>query len=238
MTQSALEQLLALGLVLVYLLDSLRLLGPREAAIEGLGPSRWAVRLGVVGFDLFGRRPLLPNPLRPDRPLWAAHWRLDGEVEDTAVDALPTAGRGLRTLGRVSLAELVLVVGVAPVMLWIGRSEGFLVAVLLAYLLAIGAAVGLVLAGPALGVSRWSAAGIGVIGMLCLPCAPNLLRAVTGRQALAVVLPAFAEAGGAGAVRFWRVFRRVLERERLLAGEESEAGQRVTALLAGEAPES
>ena len=70
MTNDRLELLLAFGIVLVYLLDSMRLLGHREALVERLAANRWQLSFGLVRIELFGRRPVLPNPLRPDRMLW------------------------------------------------------------------------------------------------------------------------------------------------------------------------
>jgi hypothetical protein len=196
MTNDRLELLLAIGIVLVYLLDSMRLLGHREALVERVAPGRWQLSFGLVRIELLGRRPALPNPLRPDRMLWLAHWRL-ADGGGAGVTALPAADGWTRAMGGLCLLLLLVVVVLAPAMLLLGENLYFVMAIGVGYLLAISDASLFILRAADFGLKRRTAFGMSVISVLCLPCAPNLMRAACGGRALAVELPGFGE-GSAG----------------------------------------
>jgi len=207
MTTDRLELLLAFGIVAVYLLDAMRFLRPREALVERLAADRWRVLFGAVRFELLGRRPALPNPLRPDRALWLAHWRpAAGDARPQAAVAWPAAQPAGAVLGGMCALLLLIVVVAAPALLLIGESLWFAAAIGAGYLVALAAAAILVVRAGEFGLGRWQAAGIAAIGVVCLPCAPNLLRAACGNGTLSVELPAFAEASAGEAQ--WRGFRR------------------------------
>lgn len=222
MTTDRLELLLAFGIVAVYLLDATRFLRPREALVERLGTGRWRVLFGAVRFELLGRRPALPNPLRPDRALCLANWRPAADAAmQPAVAAWPAMQPAGVALGWLCTALLVIVILAAPTLLLIGESLWFAVAIGAGYLVALAAAAVLVVRAGEFGLGRWPAAGIAAIGVVCLPCAPNLLRAACGTRTLSVQLPAFAEASAADADRrgFRPRFARVLRSE-LMAGSD------------------
>ena len=211
MTELELERLLALGLVLVYWLDATRLLRSDEALVELQGAGRWRVSFGLVGFELRGRRLCWPNLVRPDRASAMVRWTLS-EAPDSDVApsgawdpqkslAIPPA----RWLGRFCLASLVLVVLCGPILLWLGRAQAFAVVILLAMVLNLVAGAYLVLNAESFGRTRTNALGLALIAVVCLPCAPNLLRAALGRGSPSVILPGFARAGATDAR--WDEFR-------------------------------
>lgn len=226
MTNDRLELLLAFGIVLVYLLDSMRLLGHREALVERLAPGRWQLSFGLVRIELLGRRPALPNPLRPDRMLWLARWRL-ADVGGAELTALPAADGWTRAMGGLCLLLLFVVVVLAPAMLLLGESLYFVLAIGLGYLLAISDAYLFVLRASDFGLKRRTAFGMSVISVLCLPCAPNLMRAACAGRALEVELPGFGEgsAGERERERFASRFTSLLRHESWLSsgdpGEEA-----------------
>jgi hypothetical protein len=218
MTEFELERLLALGLILVYWLDATRLLRSNEALVELQGAGRWRVSFGLVGFELRGRRLCWPNLARPDRASTTVRWTLsDSPDADSAPSdawdpqqnlAMPPA----RWLGRFCLVSLVLVVLCGPILLWLGRAQAFAVAILLALALNLVAGAYLVRHARSFGRTRTNALGLALIAVVCLPCAPNLLRAAVGRGSPSVTLPGFARAGvtDAGWDEFRERFARVL----------------------------
>ncbi len=233
MTTDRLELLLAFGIVAVYLLDAMRFLRPREALVERLGDRRWRVLFGAVRFELAGRRPALPNPLRPDRALWLAGWRaLDAPAGPDAARGLPVAASA-DVLGWVCLAAFIIVVLVAPAMLVAGQGLWFAGAIGGGYLVALAAGAVLVARAGDFGLRRWPAAGIAVIGVICLPCAPNLLRAACGSRTLSIELPAFAQAsaGTSGGAGFRRRFARVLRNELAASGGDPRQEEALRAVL-------
>jgi hypothetical protein len=122
--------------------------------------------------------------------------------------AMPPA----RWLGRFCLVSLVLVVLCGPILLWLGRAQAFAVAILLALALNLVAGAYLVRHARSFGRTRTNALGLALIAVVCLPCAPNLLRAAVGRGSPSVTLPGFARAGvtDAGWDEFRERFARVL----------------------------
>ncbi len=217
MTSDRLELLLALGIVAVYLLDALRFLGHRQVLVERRGADRWLLRFGAVRFELAGRRPVLPNPLRPDRLSWQADWRLQEPSPESRLEAIPTATPAEAPLGWICMVLLWVVVVIAPAMLVAGYNLWFAAAIATGYLTALGGAMLVVLRAQEFGLTRGAALGVAVIAVLCLPCAPNLLRASAARRSLSVSLPGFADASRGDAERrsFRRGFARVLRQELL-----------------------
>ncbi|MGH6891372.1 MAG: hypothetical protein ACREEP_03850 [Dongiaceae bacterium] len=234
MTADRLELLLAFGLVFVYLVDSMRFLGHREALVERLASDRWRLSFGATRFEILGRRPAIPNPLRPDRVSCVAEWRLEADLALGAGDvAWPATASAAKPLGLLSLGLLGLVVLLAPALLVIGQEFWFAIAIGTAYLLAIGAASVLVWRADAFGLARWPAAGLGVIAVICLPCAPNLLRAACGGPRLRVNLPAFGETSADDADRrgFRGRFARLLRQEMWQGPDDDRQEQELQAIL-------
>jgi hypothetical protein len=199
MTNDRLELLLAACFVLVYLIDSLRLLGHRQALVERIAEGRWRISFGAVRFELLGKRPALPNPLRPDRASRVVDWSIGTAKADAAAKiGSPAAGR---LLGALCLVLLVIVVVLAPVLLVAGEGIWFAAAIAAGYLVAIAAATWLVMRAAEFGLARSTAVGIGVIGVICLPCAPNLLRVAGAGPKMSVPLPAFGDASAGAAER-------------------------------------
>ncbi len=231
MTTDRLELLLAAGLVLVYLIDSLRLLGHREALVERIAARRWRVTFGAVRFEVLGKRPALPNPLRPDRASRVVEWSISAEKADAAAQvAWPAAGRGL---GVLCLVLFVVVVVLAPALLVAGEGFWFAAAIGTGYLVAIVAAVFLGMRAEQFGLARRTAVGIGVIGVICLPCAPNLLRAAGAGPKLSVPLPAFGDASAGAAERrgFRARFAGVLRQELWQGTGDARQDEQIQAIL-------
>jgi hypothetical protein len=211
MTELELERLLALGLVLVYWLDATRLLRSEEALVELQGAGRWRVSFGLVGFELRGRRLCWPNLARPDRASATVRWTLsDAPDADPAASGTWDPKNSLaisqaRWLGRFCLVSLLLVVLCGPILLWLGRAQAFAVAILLAMILNLVAGAYLIRHAQSFGRTRTNALGLALIAVVCLPCAPNLLRAALGRDPPSVILPMFARAGVTDAE--WDEFR-------------------------------
>jgi len=234
MTSDRFELLLAIGIVLVYLLDSMRLLGRREALVERLAHDRWQLSFGLVRIDLLGRRPALPNPLRPDRMLWRARWSLaDGSTNDAARVVPPAAGGWDRAMGYLCLILLLVVVVLAPVMLLLGENLYFVVAIGIGYLFAIAGATLFIIRAAEFGLRRWPAFGMALISVICLPCAPNLLRAACGGRTLDVELPDFGESSAGESERrgFRSRFTSVLRHESWLSSGDPEQGAKIDAIL-------
>lgn len=217
MTNDRLEFLLAIGIVVVYLLDALRFLGHRQALVERLSADRWLLRFGAVRFELAGRRPVMPNPLRPDRLSWLADWRLQDPSAGSRPAGLPPAIPAQAPLGWICTALLWIVVVIAPAMLIAGQNLWFAVAVAAGYLTALAGATILVLRAKDFDLTRGAALGAAVIAVLCLPCAPNMLRASAARRSLSIDLPGHADASRGASERrsFRRGFTRVLRQELL-----------------------
>ncbi len=233
MTADRLELLLAFGLVFVYLVDSMRFLGHREALVERLASDRWRLSFGAIRFEMLGRRLAIPNPLRPDRACCIADWRLESDLSRGVGDvAWPATASAARPLGILCLGLLGLIVFLTPVLLATGQ-QYWPIAIGAGYLLAIVAATVLIVRAGAFGLARWPAVGLGVIAVICLPCAPNLLRAACGGTKLQVALPAFGEASAGDAVRsgFRGRFVRLLRQEMWQGSDDAGKEQQLQAIL-------
>ena len=234
MTSDRFELLLAIGIVLVYLLDSMRLLGRREALVERLAQGRWQLSFGLVRLELLGRRPVMPNPLRPDRLLWLARWRLAaGSGGDAGKVVTPAAGAWDRAMGYLCQILLLVVVMLAPAMLLLGENLYFAVAIGIGYLFAIAGATLFIVRAAEFGLRRWPAFGMAAISVICLPCAPNLLRAACGGRILDVELPDFGESSAGESERrgFRSRFTSVLRHESWLSSADPEQDAKIKAIL-------
>jgi len=174
------ETLLAIALVLVYLLDSMLFLRIGETVVvTGRGGIS---RLSFGGsFELGGRRPYLPNPLTPYRPCFRIAWGISGGATDEVASVSQDMLRYLRAIRPVaSLATLsaVPIVIVAPLSLAFGQQLVFLASVAATVLLALCGCVLVVLRKKELGLSAWQVCTLVFVALVCLPCSPNLARAV------------------------------------------------------------
>ena len=240
MTEPMLERWLALGIVLVYVLDAIRWLGRRDGVLEVVGTRRWLVHLGASNLTMLGRRPYLPSFARPDRVLLPVHWRLDEPDDDGTLETAVAGVVGepvVRTLGWLCLTAHALIVFAAPLLLWIGRAIPFTFAIAAGLLVALAAGVRLVLAADRLDVKRATAWGLAALAVVCLPCAPNLLRAALAhRRPLDLSLPAGAAAGArddaAALEPFNRRFADLLRLEVILLEPDSNEGRAAREKLA------
>mgnify|MGYP000882128466 FL=1 len=91
------EFLLVVGMLGLYLYDSLVLLASNEALLTPAGGGRWSALFGAHGFQVRGREPCLPNPLLPHRPLYRFSWNAAG-VADPGPPWTPPAGGGTAAL--------------------------------------------------------------------------------------------------------------------------------------------
>ena len=113
------------------------------------------------------------------------------------------------------------------------KSLYFAAAIGTGYLLAIAGATLFVMRAAQFGLRRWSAFGTSLISVLCLPCAPNLLRAACGGRKLDVELPDFGEqtAGVPERKRFQSKFRSLLRHESWLSSGDPERNAEIKAIL-------
>ncbi len=185
------ETLLALGLIAVYLFDSMHFLRIGEAVVVTRRTRLQAISFGS-GFEFGGRRPFLPNPLTPFWPELRLDW-VNGESGADAPRGCSDEMRGhvsaLRWVGVFSAACTASIVIGAPVALFVGAQWMFIACV------ALGVACELVAAGLLLRARKRLGLGFGqwlslaIIGLICLPCAGNLARA--GAKARCWTLPAY-----------------------------------------------
>jgi membrane protease YdiL (CAAX protease family) len=173
------ETLLALGLIAVYLFDSMHFLRIGEAVIVTRRSRLHALSFGS-GFEFGGRRPFLPNPLTPFWPELRVDWVNGAGVAEAARncgDEMLDRASALRWVGVFSSACAASIVVGAPVALFVGAQWVFIACV------AVGLACELVAAGLLLRARKRLGLGLGqwfslaLIGLICLPCAGNLARA-------------------------------------------------------------
>jgi hypothetical protein len=170
--------LLVAGALALYAFDAARLLYAGELVIEG-GNGRWRVRDGAAVL-VAGRRPLLPDLLRP------AHALLPVSVERLA-DTAPASDVGhflvaLRPFGRRATVLLVLFFPGLPLVL---RAFGTGLE-LLGWLLVVYAVVGSIVwqlwrYRRVLELSPAAVASLGLECVLCAPFAINIVRKLSGR---------------------------------------------------------
>jgi hypothetical protein len=179
-----LETLLAAALVAVYLIDSANFLALGEAVIV---TQRGALRRLASGsaFELGGRRPFLPNPLTPFWPElrieWAT-WAGPGAPASTASREMRAHLQALRGVAPLAAACALLIVVAAPLALLVAAPRVFVACALLCYLCAALAGTLIVMRRGALGLTLLQALALALIGVVCLPCSPNLARAAGARR--------------------------------------------------------
>lgn len=185
------ETLLALGLIAVYLFDSMLFLRIGEAVVASRGSRLHGISFGS-GFEFGGRRPYLPNPLTPFWPELRLDWVNRAGGEEAArhcSDAMRDRVSALRWVGAFSGGCTASIVIGAPVALFVGAQGVFIICVALCVACEIVAA-GLLLRARKrleLGFGQWLS--LALIGLICLPCAGNLARAAA--KARCWTLPAY-----------------------------------------------
>lgn len=174
------ETLLALGLIAVYLFDSMHFLRIGELVVVTRGGELRGISFGS-GFELGGRRPFLPNPLTPFWPALRAEWV---DVPGNEADVQAAAGEmsqraaALGALGILSTACTACVVIGAPAALLLRYQLVFIGCVLLCVACALVAAIVLLLRRQTLGLKLGECLSLGLVAIVCLPCSGNLARAV------------------------------------------------------------
>jgi hypothetical protein len=182
------EALLALGLIAVYLLDSMHFLRIGEAVVVTGGAKLNRLSFGS-GFEFGGRRPFLPNPLTPFWPELRLGWvnvaGREGAVQ-TSVMQMHERAAALKWVGVFSSACMVWIVLGAPLALFAGAQLVFVGCVILCLLCELAAALFLLRARKSLGLGFGQWLSLSLIGLICLPCAANLARAAARSRTWAV----------------------------------------------------
>jgi len=177
------DVLLAVALVAIYLIDSMQFLSIGDAVVTTRRGKPAGLSFGA-GFELGGRRPFLANPLTPFRPNLRVEWDTSG----ASVRALPEVQQEfsrllqpLQALGPFMAVSAALVVLIAPVALALGYQVVFLGAVAFAWVLIASACVIVILRRKSLGLTGGQTASLVFVALVCLPCGPNLMRAIAKR---------------------------------------------------------
>lgn len=185
------ETLLALGLIAVYLLDSMSFLRIGEAVVVTRGGRLFGLSFGS-GFELGGRRPFLPNPLTPFWPEIRMDWvnvaARTGDVQTTA-EQMHARAEALKWVGIFSGACAASIVVGAPIALFLGAPLVFVACVVLCLICELTAAGLLLRARKRLGLGLGQWLSLSLIGLVCLPCAANMARAAA--KARSWELPAY-----------------------------------------------
>jgi len=175
------EFLLAVALVAVYLLDSTHFLRVGETLV--LARARALNGLSFGGsFELGGRRPYLPNPLLPFRLEFRISWDISGGTTDdahTVGEQMRKHLTAVRPVGWVATLCAIPIVLIAPLALVLHEELMFLGAVAASVLCAACGCLIVVLRRKDLGLSGWQVCSAVFVALVCLPCSPNLARAVT-----------------------------------------------------------
>ncbi len=219
------ETLLALGLIVVYLLDSMHFLRIGEAVVVTRRARLHAISFGS-GFELGGRRPFLPNPLTPFWPELRLDWVNAAGVEGMArrcSDEMRARASVLRWVGVFSGACTASIAVGAPLALLVGAQWVFAACVGLCLACELVAAGLLFRARKHLGMGLGQWLSLALIGLVCLPCAGNLARAAA--KARCWTLPAHQiarlELGNGEAEALRTQVREALLRARRFVDEES-----------------
>lgn len=173
------ETLLALGLIAVYLFDSMHFLRIGEAVVVTRRTRLHGISFGS-GFEFGGRRPFLPNPLTPFWPELRLDWVNGPSGEEAARDCsdeMRARASALRWVGVFSAACTASIVLGAPVALLVGAQWVFIACVGLCLACELVAAGLLLRARKRLGLGFGQWLSLALIGLICLPCAGNLARA-------------------------------------------------------------
>lgn len=176
--------LLSVLLVAVYLVDSMHFLSIGEAVVSTRGRQLRALHFGS-GFELGGRRLYLSNPFTPFWPDFRVEWDTSGAPVEAVSEVSQAFSQHLETVR--ALGPFVGVSGffallVAPLALSLGFSMVFLAAVAIGLLASIAACVLVVVRRGVLGLNAGQAVSVVFVALVCLPCGPNLARAVTRRR--------------------------------------------------------
>jgi hypothetical protein len=175
------ELLLAIALVAVYLFDSTHFLRVGETLVLARGRRLSGLSFGG-SFELGGRRPYLPNPLLPLRLNFRVSWDISGGATDDARAVGEQMRQHLmaaRPVGWIATVCAIPIVLVAPFALALHAELIFLGAVAASVLSAACGCVIVALRRKDLGLNGWQVCSVIFVALICLPCAPNLARAVT-----------------------------------------------------------
>jgi hypothetical protein len=189
------ETLLALGLIAVYLFDSMHFLQIGEAVVITRAASLQRISFGS-GFELGGRRPFLPNPLTPFWPELRVDWVSHPTHQVNAqlsTQQMSERAAALKWTGAFSGACTALIVIGAPIALLLEAQYAFIACVLSCAICELVAA-GLLFRKRkmlGLGIGQWLS--LSLIALICLPCSANLARAAA--KARCWTLPAHEIAG-------------------------------------------
>jgi len=219
------ETLLALGLIAVYLLDSMHFLRIGEAVVVTRQARLQAISFGS-GFEFGGRRPFLPNPLTPFWPQMRLDW-INGasgvEAARHCSDEMRDRASALCWVGVFSGACTAAIVIGAPIALLAGAQSVFIACVALCLVCELVAAGLLLRARKRLGLGFGQWLSLALVGLVCLPCAGNLARAAA--RARSWTLPAHQIAQlqlvGSAAQALRAEVREALLRARRFVDEES-----------------
>ncbi len=178
------EFLLVVGVLALYLQDSMLLLHYDEVVLERAG-WRWRASTGSA-FELAGRRLFVPSPWRPTDPTFRLSWLDDG------ADARPEHWAGLNHFaaglavlnGGCRLLWLLLLL-VLPLLLWLYPHPLALLALTaVVYATCAWLVVQLWRYRRVLGLGDGEARSIGFEALCCPPHAINLVRRVSLRRGL------------------------------------------------------
>lgn len=188
------EQLLALGIVGFYLIDSAMLLCFNELVFVKRR-NGWGIVGGQQGLQVLGRSLLVPNPITPAQPLFRTCWVLSPAGDAAGSD--PVAGGkadfgqlqlqryldALRPVRYVTMLLLVLLLGALPaVLLAIGAGTEFAL-LLAAVYLGIGVMlVTIYLSRGELGLPGKAFAKLAFDSLACPPLALNAVRRISLRR--------------------------------------------------------
>ena len=189
------ETLLALGLIAVYLFDSMHFLRIGEAVVITRAATLQRISFGS-GFELGGRRPFLPNPLTPFWPELRVDWVSDPTPQASApvsTQQMRERAAALKWVGAFSGACTGLIVIGAPIALFLEAQSAFIACVLLCAVCELIAAFLLLRQRKVLGLGIGQWLSLSLIGLICLPCSANLAR--TAAKARCWTLPAHQLAG-------------------------------------------
>ncbi|HEY4211772.1 MAG TPA: hypothetical protein VGM84_09850 [Steroidobacteraceae bacterium] len=178
------EQLLALGLIIVYVFDATHFLRIGEAVVETRGRALKRVSFGWP-FELAGRQPFLPNLLTPFQPAFRIEWDLaGGSVTDveSASQEMRAVLAALRPIGWTSGACGLLIVLAAPVCLILADQVWFLGAVAASVLIALVGCIIVIVRRKVLRLDAKQVISICFVALICVPCSANLARAVAGNR--------------------------------------------------------
>jgi hypothetical protein len=173
------EVLLLPALLAFYAKDCLLLLDPDEGVLERRGQGDWLVAFGSRNYTLFGRQPIVLNPLTPYRPTYRLHWSMSQSRGATSAWTADSP-QALLAMRAWPVAIALSLFGLVPFALYAHQGlPALLAAVGLTYALILGAVAHawlrrgqLEITGPALG--RLSAEVA-----LCPPYAVNVIRKIS-----------------------------------------------------------